>query len=484
MLLLVALIGCERPPEAVVPFPEDFAFGAATAGFQVEAGCPTLAPEVCEDRASDWYQWVTDPSIVGNDSLHVSGEPLSAGPGMWELFDEDIAQMEGDGVSMFRLSLEWSRLFPSGEAEAATTVDELAALADPDAVARYHEVLGALRSSGVEPLVTVNHYTLPLWVHDGVACHEDPETCEASGWLNGERILPLIELYAAFCGREFGGEVDTWATLNEPFATTLSGYLQPGEDRSAPPGLSLYGEGVVASLVNQIEAHAAMTDALREHDAVDASGDGTEVSVGLVLNMVAISPKDPDDADDVEAVDRVDYLYHRVFLDAVTEGAWDDDLDGVPDRTRPELADRLDWLGVNYYNEVKVSSLSFPIVSGVPVSTFYPEFSWEPYPEGLERVAVRAAEFGRPVIITENGSPVVADTPRILREHLEALDRALASGADVRGYLYWSWVDNYEWNHGMDLQFGLYRLGGVDKERVARPVMEDFRVIMAAGGLP
>ncbi len=275
---------------------------------------------------------------------------------------------------------------------------------------------------------------------------------------------------------EYGDDVDLWFTLNEPFATTASGYLMPGEDRSSPPGLSFAIEPTIAVMLNQIEGHVAMYDAVKAEDP--------GATVGIVMNMVDITPADPANEADQRAVDHTDYLYHRLYLDAITTGAWDDDLDGVPDRTRPELADRLDVLGINYYNELFVTGLPFPLRPEVPVFDFFPEFSWDPHPEGLGDVIDRATEWGVPIWVTENGTPYVEDRGvEVLEGHLGALVGAMGAGADVQGYLYWSLVDNYEWNHGFDLKFGLYALDVDTKERAARPVLERYREIMETGAL-
>lgn len=479
--LALLLTACSAPPHGqgipgvdIRVFPEDFWFGTATAGFQVDMGCPTWTDDVCVDDASDWYDWVTDPAIVDDPGLHVTGEPVDVGPGMWELFESDVELMATDGMSAYRMSLEWSRLFPDGAAEAATTVEELGPHASAAAVARYHEMFAALRAEGIEPVVTLNHYTLPRWVHDGVACHESLQ-CDASGWLDGERITRLIGLYAGFAAAEYGGAVDTWLTLNEPYATTLSGYLFPGEDRSSPPGVSLETDAMTAVMLHQIEGHAAMYDAVVARDGTDADGDGLAAEVGIVMNMVDIRPKDPENTDDVRGAEHADYLYHALYLDAVTSGAWDDDLDGTPDRTRPELAGRLDFIGINYYNELVVLGLPFSPVPDFPLFDIYPEFTWEPHTEGLGAVIRRASVWGLPMLVTENGTPFVEDRGvEVLEGHLGSVYAELKRGADVRGYLYWSFVDNYEWNHGFDLRFGLYELDPVAKERVPRAVRDRF----------
>jgi beta-glucosidase/6-phospho-beta-glucosidase/beta-galactosidase len=325
---------------------------------------------------------------------------------------------------------------------------------------------------------------MPTWVHDGVAMHHDPDGTQANGWVDADRIVPLIALYAGFVGMEFGGEVDLWYTLNEPYATTLSGYFQPGEDRSSPPGLSFDTDRTIAVMLNQIEGHAAMYDAVHEHDTQDADGDGSPAVVGIVMNMVAIDPSDAENEADQLAAAHMDYLYHALYLDAVTAGAWDADLDGVAETTRPELADRLDVLGVNYYNQVTVLGLPFPIVPDIPIFDMYPEFSWEPYPEGLGRVLERASAWGVPIHVTENGTPFVEERGvEVLDGHLAAVRDAAQAGVDVRGYHYWSFVDNYEWNHGFNLRFGLYELDSDTKGRHPRAVVERYRQIVKQGRL-
>lgn len=374
-LAIAALLGgCQRGDR----FPKDFQWGSATAGFQVEAGCPTIPEEECLDRGSDWYQWVSDPELIADSSLHIAGDPLSDGPGMWETFEDDAAKMGADHHTAFRMGIEWSRIFPDGSAESATSVDDLAAIANPAAVARYHEMFAALTDNNIRPLVTVDHQTLPLWVHDGKACHTDPDNCSPNGWVDADRIVPLIALYAGYLGREYGGEVDEWATLNEPLATVLAGYLTPGPDRTNPPGLFLDTTRAKAVLHAEILAHGAMYDALHTEDVVDADGDGDPAFVGVVMNMADVVPLDPNSADDQRGVAHLDHLYHAMFLDGATTGAWDEDVDGTFETTKPELVGRLDWVGVNYYAVATVRGLQAPLTSGLPVADFYPDICLSP----------------------------------------------------------------------------------------------------------
>lgn len=477
-LLLVA--ACTSAPDQ--PFPDGFGWGSATAGFQVEPGCPTLSPEQCEDRASDWHQFVTDPRTVSKRSLHISGEPLANGPGFWETFEADAALMAADGFTHHRLSLEWSRLFPDPATAAATTLEELDALVDPTADTRYREMLVTLRDRGIAPVVTLNHYTLPLWIHDGAACHVDLDSCPARGWVDRE-ILTAIALYAAWCARRYGDLVDLWFTQNEPVANVLAGYLLPGEMRSHPPGLTFATEAGVAVFLHQIEAHALMYDAVHLHDTVRASGDGAAATVGVVLNFVAFHPDRADEPDDIQAVENLRYLYHHVWLDAVTTGAWDPDLDGEVDEARPDLAGRLDVIGVNFYNRIDARGTPRPLIPGMPLSNFFFEVTWDPYPQGLGEVLSSLTGYDLPIWVTENGTPHVETRGvELLRGHLRSMRGAIDEGADVRGYLYWSQIDNYEWNHGMDMRFGLYGLED-DKTRTERAIVGPYREVIRRNAL-
>lgn len=221
---LLLFTACSSPQ-----FPSSFMFGASIAGFQADPGCPTLPAAECEDRASDWYQLVSHPPEYDDLAANVSFEPLAHGPGHWELWEQDFERAKNElHLGALRLSLEWSRIFPTST-EGIEGYDALKAVADAAALAKYHAMFAKLKSLGLKPLVTLNHYTLPLWVHDGAACHKDLSTCARRGWLDAARTEAEIAKYAGFVAREFGGEVDLWATENEPFAVVLPGYLFPSE---------------------------------------------------------------------------------------------------------------------------------------------------------------------------------------------------------------------------------------------------------------
>lgn len=465
--LVAVAAGCAGDDRGKGPgwsVPDDFLFGAAMAGFQVDPGCPTLAPEACEDRASDWYQWVTDPELVADPGLYLSGDTLAEGPGYWETFDADHARARDElNLDALRVSLEFSRLFPV-EPVGAETVDDLVAAADPAALAAYQALFASLAARGLTPLVTLNHYTLPLWLHDGKACHEDPDACTARGWLDPAAMRRWLALYAGFCARTFGDDVRWWATINEPMAVVVPGYLLPTADRTNPPGITRPAAAIDVAFAI-IDAHAAMYDAIHAEDP--------EAMVGLVPNLATPEPEDPASALDQAGALHFDHVYNRVFLDALVDGALDRDLDGVAETVRPDLAGRMDYIGINYYTKVTVRGLGTSIVAGYPWVDFLPVGSlWQEHPEGLGDVTRLAGGYGLPVIITENGTSN-HDTDagqRFLDPHLAALRGAMDDGVDVRGYFLWSLIDNYEWNHGMDLRFGAYAVDPVSKDRSLRDI--------------
>ncbi len=487
LLFALVLLSCSSPSPK--PFPEKFYFGAATAGFQVDPGCPSGA---CVDTNSDWYQWVTSGSELQDLKELITFEPLDHAPGFWELYEQDFDRAQKDmGLNSIRLSIEWSRIFPT--ATDGLEGDALAAVASAENIASYHAQFAALKARGMTPLVTIHHYTLPLWIHDGVACHKDLSTCTKRGWLDRERIITEIAKYAGFVAKEFGGEIDLWATQNEPFAVVLPGYLLPSKDRVNPPGLSYKFVEAKAAMNAMIEAHARMYDAVKANDLVDADKDGKASLVGLVYPIAPTRPKDPENRLDVKAAENLFYLYNTAFLDAVTLGKLDADLNGKPDAAEPvaSLAGRMDYLGLNYYTRITVKgtdTASLPLLSSI--SNFDP-FSlelWEDYSKGIYDIQMFVKNrYAIPMMITETGTDGAPDGVRIeswLVRHLEWTKRAIKDGADVRGFFYWSLTDNYEWNHGMDMKFGLYSVANdAAKTRTERSAVTTYADIIKKGDI-
>ena len=487
-IALSACPGESPPPDA---FPKDFKWGTAIAGFQVDMGCPTLPPEQCEDRNSDWYAWVSTPALQEDANTHLSGQPVSIGPGHWELYEEDYARAKAElSNNALRLSIEWSRIFPTSTV-GIEGHEALKQVANASAIEHYHLQFAELRKQGLTPLVTLNHYTLPAWIHDAVGCHQDLAACERKGWVDREGTVREIAKYAGFVAKEFGAEVDLWGTLNEPMAIVLPGYIFPSEDRTNPPGRMF--EFAAAKTVMQalIEAHARMYDAVHANDGGDADGNGKAAEVGIVYAMVPVRPKDAENKVDQIAARNVFYLWNSAFLNAVVRGDFDANLDRKTVQ-REDLAGRMDWLGINYYTRVTVQgteTASFPELS--PLTNFNPldVSPWENYPRGLYEMAIEAKSYGLPIYVTENGTwevPSEGGGLDYLVPHVTWLQRAIRDGADVRGYFWWTLVDNYEWNHGMSMRFGMFAVDETQstKPRTPRPIAAVYKQIAEANRVP
>jgi beta-galactosidase len=494
----VQIVGDASAPDVkleeplVGTFPRGFLFGSAIAGFQVEMGCPTLGASRCEDRASDWYQWITTPRILNNPVLFMSKDPPSKAPGFYELYEADLERAGGKqpgqlGSNAFRFSFEWSRIFPD-PTFGKSSFAELKAAANPDALKFYHAMLAAMKTRGLKPSATVHHYSLPLWIHDGNLCNDSIlpggglGNCIAAGkagWANPNRSIIVNEIakYAGFLAEEFGAEVDLWATENEPFsAVVVAGYLIASKARSNPPGLSgayMSVAGAKTATTAMIEAHAKMYDAIKLKDRIDADGDGKPAEVGIVYAFSKMEPL-TSNAGDASARTNADYFFHDLFMQGIAEGKLDENWDLGPGKgvVRPDLKGKLDWLGVNYYFRFRAQNsvvTTLPFISPLINFNMLQPFD-EEYPQGLEEVLLEKRKYNVPLYVTETGT--TQDNARRgagwVVQTLAATKRALDRGAPVRGYFAWSLMDNYEWNSGTNMRFGLYAVDTTTKVRTER----------------
>lgn len=495
-LALGAALTAMTANAAWAAFPAGFRWGTAIAGFQVEMGGP--APQ--RDAGSDWWAWVHDgknrcdpPNNPPACVARVTKDLPENGPDYYERYaaDHKLAAKKLKNNTL-RLSIEWSRIFPTSTAGVASgDLVGLNALADQAEVAHYRAVLQSLRAFGLEPFVTLNHFALPTWIHDPIATRDTlasrdpgsplPAFTDPAGWLDDD-IVGEFQKYAQFVGATFGDLVDVWAPLNEPLVVAVNGYVNiPGVvSGNFPPGAWSF-TGAVKTIANEVYANAVAYDAVKLYDTVDADADGTAAVVGIVHNMVAFHPSNPSSAGDIAGAQHASYIFNSVFPNAVFNGDLDLNVNGVIDPGEHDntLAGKADFFGVNYYLRATATSLGGPITPVIPLLDFLPalsygpnncpsvctEFGWEIYPQGLREVLTIAGSYGRPVYITENG---ISDSnedqrPYYLVQHLQVMEQAIADGvADVRGYYHWSLVDNFEWSSGFQQDFGLYAVNPLD----------------------
>jgi beta-galactosidase len=482
-------------------FPRDFLWGTAISGFQTEAGGrPANA-----DRRSDWWVWSHDRENV--EAGRGSGDLVERGPGHWRLYERDAALARRRlGANAFRFSIEWSRVFPRSTARARTP-RQLDRLADPVAVRRYAAELRAIRRRGMEPVLTLNHFTLPSWLHDPVAVREafagrgpddPPPAVERGGWLDSRTVREFGK-FAAWAAWRYRRQVELWVTVNEPVVVAVQGYVNvPGVFASwFPPGVYSL-PAAVRVIRNLAKANALAYDAVHRHDR--------RARVGPVHNMIAFTPADPSSANDRTGAEHADYVFNRVFLDAVVRGLDDRDVDGRIEagERRRDLRGRADFIGLNYYFRSRVTGLGAPVSTTVPLFDFLPsntyahpqspaappcpttctEFGWEVFPQGLRRSLRTAGSYGLPVYVTENGLADADDDMRrrYLVDHLRALRGAMRDRlARVEGYFAWSLVDNFEWAAGYYPRFGFFSYDPDTLARRERPSARLFRRIARIG---
>lgn len=488
------------PVEGIdLSFPDDFHWGVAHAGFQAEGG-----PGSPIDPNSDWYAWVHDPI---NQALGLTKGLPENGPGTYVSYESDAELARNElGMNTFRMSIEWSRIFPNSTAAidigdegggvSLADLQALDALADQEEVAHYRAVFAALRAHGLEPLVTVNHFTLPIWIHDPVAARPLTQLglpVERAGWLSAQTPVEF-EKYAAYLAWTFGDQVDNWVTINEPVPPVMTQFLSiPGIVPAWPPGV-LRPDLAVHFLVNEARGHVAAYDAIHKYDAT--------AFVGFANNMVPARPSDPVNPQDVAAADAWNRVFNEWFPNAVIDGWVDLNFDGHKDadEVRPGFADKVDFMGVQYYGSQPMVGFGFAPVpgfnflQGIPLRCQAAEQTCSDFnqpidPGGFREVLEVAASYGKPLWITENGVADDDDTkrPGYIVNHIAVVQDLVSQGTDIRGYTYWSFVDNLEWSDGYHLQFGLY---GSDPstpelERTPKPAsISAISQITGANGLP
>jgi beta-glucosidase len=317
-------------------------------------------------------------------------------------------------------------------------------------------------------------------------------------------VVDAITQHAKLLAERFGDRVDDWCTLNEPVNYLLASY---GAGVS-PPGkigiTDIPGRFIIA-VRNYMSAHAAMYDAIKAADTIDADGDGVAASVGFTKEAQEWIPARDgaisSNPEDIAAKDRLMWVYQYMFVEAFRQGGLDYDLDGTIDEPHDVWKGKLDWLGVQYYFRAGVTAQppTIPTLNLTPCISPYdmgacippldptyrvPAMKYEHNPAGLYTVL---NDFSKrwpdlPLTVTESGIATSAGVRRaeMLVRALEQIEKARTEGADVRGYYHWSLYDNFEWALGFVPRFGLYT---VDYNTYARTPTEGATVFgQIAGG--
>jgi len=460
------------------------------------------------DPNSDWYKWVHDPI---NQALGISNGVPENGPGTYVSYDSD-AQLAHDelGMNTFRMSIEWSRIFSESTASvdisdegggvSEADLQALDKLANADEVAHYAAVFASLRAHGLEPLVTVNHFTLPAWVHDPITTRVLAQfglPAPAAGWLSPTTPVEF-QKYAAYVAWKYGDQVDNWTVLNEPVPPVLTEFLAiPGLVPNWPPGL-LRPDLASTFLINEAKGYVAAYNEIHAWDTKVATTGQPAAFVGFANNMVPARPSNPANPLDVQAADAWNNFFNRWFPNAVIDGWVDANLDGIqtPDEIHPEFVGKVDFMGVQYYGSQPMQGFGlapipgFPFLQGLPIrcqasSPTCSDFNQDIDPGGFREVLETAASYGVPLWVTENGIADAGDSkrPPYLTNHIAVVQDLIAhDDVDILGYTYWSFVDNLEWVEGYDLEFGLYGSDPTTPELERTPKQASIDAISAITG--
>jgi beta-glucosidase len=398
-----------------MPDAADFLWGTSTAAHQVEGG----------NRWNDW--WALEES---GRLPHRSGEACRH----YELYESDFDLAQSLGHNAHRLSLEWSRIEPA-EGEWNTA-----------ALDHYASVIAALRARSLEPLVTLQHFTLPAWL------------ARRGGWLAPD-ALERFARYAEAAAGTLSRDVRFWITINEPTVYAKHAYVSCDWPPCGYPSW-LNAARVVHRLGR---AHVRAYDILHRHRQ--------DAQVGIAHSTPYIVPCNP-----------------RRMADRLAASLRGSTLNSIPFRCfgRPACK-ALDFIGINYYARQVVRASASPFGSECTTDhhgakRHFSALGWEVFPPGLAAVLRQFSRYGLPLIVTENGIATddEEERTRYLRDHVASLSHALNEGIDVRGYFWWTLMDNYEWTSGREARFGLYETDYSTQERRPRPAAIAFRELIGS----
>ncbi|MDQ1283685.1 MAG: hypothetical protein QG620_33 [Patescibacteria group bacterium] len=392
----------------VLTFPAGFLWGAGLSSHQAEGG----------NTKNDWYFWEKNSRKVKEES--------GAACDYWNRYEEDHKMAGRMNLNSLRISLEWSRIEPE-EGEF-----------DDEAIEHYRKMLIDMKANGLRRVVTLHHYTVPLWFF------------QRYGWHKKDSVR-LFSRYAEKVISELGGEIEIIVTINEPRLVVNRGYLVA--DR--PPGKRnpfLFWK----ARKNLVEAHKKAYTVMKNIfpdlpvGITQFTNDFDYFGKGRWQNWLT---------------ERIENFYNWHFFD--------------------EIGDKQDFIGVNYYYGAKVR-LGYPFYELATYEKKVTDMGWGMMPEGIYEIIMDAWErYKKPIYILENGIADSEDRYRaeFICGHIRAVHKAVKKGADVRGYFYWSFLDNYEWNAGYSMRFGLVEVDYKTQVRTIRKSALEYAKICRSNEL-
>ncbi len=432
-------------------FPSNFLWGAATAAFQIEGAWDAdgKGPSIW-DRFSQ-----TLGNVTGNHTGNVACDHYSRYP-------EDISIMRQLGLKAYRFSVSWPRVIPEGFGRI-----------NPAGLDFYDRLVDALLAANIEPYLTLHHWDLPQTLY------------EKGGWTNRDNLHAFAD-YATVMAKRLGDRVKKWATFNEPGVVAWDGYVS-GEHA---PGIK--DDVATARQVahNLLVAHGLATQTIRSANP--------NVDVGIVISQWGVDPASDDPADVAAAEQfwnaRETIFFHPLFRGYYHPASMDaakDTLPFVHPGDMSLIAQKLDFLGINFYSRSVVSAKD-GYLEQIPGSE-YTDMGWEVCAPAFRRMLVKINHDYDlpPIYITENGAAFVDevspdgkihDERRLdyLRNHFIQTRLAMQDGVDIRGYFVWSLLDNFEWGHGYTKRFGIVRVDYETLERTIKDSGEWYSRVVAA----
>jgi beta-glucosidase len=422
--------------EGILSFPKNFLWGTAISAYQTEGG----------NTNNQWYKWESEGGHIKDGS--VCGRAAD----FYHLYERDLDLARELGLNTFRFSVEWSRIEPR---EGEWNIKE---------VEHYRDVLKATRKRGLEPLITLHHFTNPLWM-------------EAQGaWVNPKSV-ELFRRYTVYLAEKLGDLVDLWTAINEPTAYASLSYMH-GKFPPCEKDPGKYRRVLRHMLLAHAEAYHAI------HDVLGKSRMKSAPKVGTVKDTTYFQAYDEESSKDKNEAASIHRSYNAAFLDAIKTGRVGPPLGSG--ELVSTLKDAWDFIGFNYYTRTLVGGRVTDRPSeGKPLtrkdSLGITDMGWEIYPQGIYQLIKWLKDYGKPIYITENGIAVHDDNIRsmFIVLHLEQVHRAIKElGADVRAYYYWSLIDNFEWDSGFDKRFGLAEVDYKTLKRASRPSAHLYRDIV------
>ncbi len=414
----------------ILKFPKGFLWGTATSAHQVEGN----------NINSDWWLWEQQNKgkvlpVKEKKFKNQKFEPSGKACDQYHLYEKDFDLIKEMNNNAYRMSIEWARIEPK---EGKWDLDELE---------HYKDVLRALKKRQIQVMLTLHHFTNPQWF------------AMKGGWTNW-RSPKYFKRYAKFVIENLGSLVDFWITINEPEIYMDMSYLSgfwPPQVKSVKQAAKVY--------LNMIRAHKKVYKLI--HKLMDNKE--KKAQVGVTINVMSFTSYKKHSLIELFYIHAADRLINHSFYDLTKKYH--------------------DFLGINFYFRVRLKqkegSLMPEVMHIKEQEREVSDMGWLIYPHGIFSVLMDFKDFNLPIYITENGIATTDDKKRVkfIVNYLAEIYRAIQGGVDVRGYFYWSLLDNFEWDKSFGPKFGLVEVNFKTLERKPKPSFKVYAEICKMNGV-